>query len=117
MTYSPDGRVLVSGGSDGSILLFRLKDGARVATLRAVSDQRATYVLAPSGHIEILGPEACSARIYPVCRVGALTFPFDVCEERFLVSGLLPKLHAGDASFTEPESAPTLMSCPSASIP
>jgi hypothetical protein len=46
-----------------------------------------------------------------------LTFPFDVCEDRFLVPGLLPKLHAGDTSFAEPESAPVFMACPAAAIP
>jgi WD40 repeat protein len=111
VTYSLDGKTLAFLGSDDSIRLFRPESGAQLSTLRAFSGNAAGYAFTPSGHIDLVGPLACVARIYPVCRFGSLTVPFDVCEERSLVPGLIAKIHAGDASFTEPEAAAPLMDC------
>jgi hypothetical protein len=99
---------------EGSILLRRAADGALLAHLRGLSTQNAGYLFTPTGHIDILGPDVCSARQYPICRIGNLVFPFEVCEERFLVPGLLAKIHTGDTSYLEPENAPALMQCPDA---
>jgi len=65
-------------------------------------------------HIDLRGKDACFARIYPVCRIGNLVFPFDTCEERFYAPGLLAKVYSGDTSYLEPENAHVLMQCPNA---
>ena len=44
--------------------------------------------------------EAASAA--PVCRSGALVFPFDLCRERFEVRDLLGRILRGDSSYRDP---------------
>lgn len=88
------------------------EDGVDLLEMRAIVDEDAAYAVTPSGYIDILGPDACAARQYPVCRIGTLVFPFDVCEERFLVPGLVAKIHTGDTSYIRPDYAPTRMVCP-----
>jgi hypothetical protein len=72
--------------------------------LRAVSGHNASYAVTPGPVplIEFLGPEAEIAAAFPLCRVGALSFPLDLCRERFEVHGLLTKVLAGDPSYAEP---------------
>jgi hypothetical protein len=41
-----------------------------------------------------------------------MLWPFEVCEERFFVPGLLAKLAAGDTSYAEPEALSARMVCP-----
>lgn len=112
VAFSPNGQRLGSGSPDGSIRIHRIDDGVELIALRVLAVKEASYAFTPSGHIDLRGPDACSARQYPICRIGNLVFPFDVCEERFYAPGLLATVHTGDTSYLEPENAPTLMNCP-----
>ncbi|HRI71977.1 MAG TPA: WD40 repeat domain-containing protein, partial [Polyangium sp.] len=127
--YTPNGRLIAGIEGDGSLDLFDANTGKLVATARALplremGDEEqnwdddttkrpfeASYVFAPSGHIDIMGRDACAVREYPVCHVGTMAFPFDVCEERLRAPGLLGQLHEGEASYLEPEAAPLMMDC------
>ncbi|WP_437684182.1 hypothetical protein [Sorangium sp. So ce131] len=110
VAFSPDGGVLASAGLDGSTVLFRVSDGAQLAALRAVKAKDAAYVLA-AAHIDITGADRCAARKYPLCRFGPLSFPFELCEERFYVKDLLEKVQSGDTSYAEPEAAADPLPC------
>jgi len=110
IAYSPDGQMLASSELS-SILLHRAKDGRLVIALSALSSKDAFYYSTLTGHIDIVGPDACAARAFPVCRIGTLVWPFDVCEERFYVPDLYAKRMTGDTSYLEPEFAPALMTC------
>lgn len=107
-----DGSIVVLNSDDPSSIVFE-SDGneSKKAILRAIPNQDAAYLQLTSGHIEFFGADACAARTFPICRVGALPFPFEVCEERFYAPGLLAKVHSGDMSYLEPENAPPPMKC------
>lgn len=46
--------------------------------------------------------EAERAAALPLCRIGARSFPFDLCRERFEVHGLFTAALAGDPSPLDP---------------
>jgi WD40 repeat protein len=87
LAFSPDGAFLASGSRDGTTQLFSMPDAQLRLSLRAVAGSDAAYVFTPTGEIELFG----EAREYPVCRVGALSVPFELCEERFSERGLLAR--------------------------
>ncbi|HMY15100.1 MAG TPA: PQQ-binding-like beta-propeller repeat protein [Polyangium sp.] len=91
--FSPNGEMLVSSGEDGSLQWRRIDTGETIATVRAIDGHDVGYVFAPSGHFDFLGPEACAAASFPVCRIGSLIQPFALCAERFYEPGLLRKIH------------------------
>lgn len=88
MGFSPDGSFLATGSRDGTTQLFSMPDAQLRLSLRAVAGVDAAYTFAPTGEIELFG----DAREYPVCRVGALSVPYELCEERFAERGLLTRL-------------------------
>ena len=115
VAFSSSNALLASASRDGSILLWHLPDGAVAATLRAIANTDASYLFTPTGHIDFMGTEACAARELAVCRIGPYSLPFDVCEERFYIPGLLPRILAGDTAYLEPEAeSPPLPCAPSA---
>ncbi len=61
----------------------------------------AAYVstLGADPRFELLGN---GARDLAYCRIGSWSFPVELCEERFVVPGLLRRVMAGDTSFREP---------------
>lgn len=73
-----------------------------VVTLRGIAKIDAAYAFTPDGYVGFLGADADAARAFPVCRVGAVSFPFEVCRDRFEVDGLIEKAMAGDVSYREP---------------
>ncbi len=81
------------------VVLTRTADRAELATVRLVAGTKAGYVTTPDGYFDLEGDEARKAAS---CRIGSLSFPIDVCEERLSVPGLLAKVMAGDAAYTEP---------------
>lgn len=110
---SPSRTLRVSATTDGVLLLSRPAESGKMATLRTLEGKNSGYVLAADSHIDFQGSEPCAARALPICRVGAVSLPFDFCEDRFFTPGLLGKLMAGDTSYAEPEVESAPMSCPS----
>lgn len=103
VAFSVDDALLATGSDDGSIHLYRGTDLQRVATLRSLAGREdGGYVFTPDSFIELVGAQGEEAAEYPLCRVGAVAFPFAVCRERFEVTGLLAKAIAGDASYRLP---------------
>jgi WD40 repeat protein len=90
--------VLLTAAIDGTMRLWRT-DGGLVASLRPIAGADGGYVATPRGHVELFGD---AARVYPICRVGPWSLPFEVCEERFAVKGLAPRALAGETSFLDP---------------
>lgn len=93
MAISRDGAWLVSGSRDGTMHLWSLPDAQLRLSFRNAIGGGGAYAFAPSGAIEIFG----NARLFPVCRIGARTFPFELCEEHFTESGLLSRVLAGES--------------------
>ena len=110
--HSPQGNAVLLDDRDlHSIHIQRLDNETVRAELRAIANRDAAYARVPSGHLDFYGADACEARQYPICRIGDLAWPLEVCEERFYVPGLLAYVHNGDSSYLEPENAPVLMNC------
>ncbi len=106
-----DKTVILDARDFNSIHIQSLGDDSQRIELRGIANQDAAYAHVPSGHIDFYGADSCSARQYPICRIGNKVFPFEVCEERFYAPGLLANVHRGDTSYLEPENAPVLMNC------
>jgi WD40 repeat protein len=88
LSFSSDGRFLATGSRDGTTSIFSLPDAQLRASIRGVTSSDAAYAFAPTGELELFGAES---REYPVCRIGPLSVPFELCEERFLEPGLLAR--------------------------
>ncbi len=103
----------VTGESASGALLF-LRDGALVSadtavrffgggatpsvSVVAIEDKSASYALYAGDptYVEIMGLDRDAAADAFVCRIGIESFPFDLCRERFEVTGLLAKAVAGE---------------------
>lgn len=88
VSFSPDGQWLASGARDGTTQLFSVPDAQLRVSLRAVDARDAAYAFTPGGDLEIFG----DARDFPICRVGPLSVPFELCEERHVDPGLLGRI-------------------------
>lgn len=88
VSFSPDGMWLASGARDGTTQLFSMPDSQLRVSLRAVDARDAAYAFTPNGDLEVFG----DARDFPICRVGPLSVPFELCEERHVEQGLLGRL-------------------------
>jgi WD40 repeat protein len=97
VVFSPNGQSLVSD-DNGMMIVWRLSDGARLATLRAVNQEPAGYAFT-SEALDFIGT---AHRELPVCRFGPLSFPLDLCEERVLAPGLLARVFQGKDAKPEP---------------
>jgi WD40 repeat protein len=63
-----------------------------LASLVALGEMKAGYVLLADGRIEIIGPDAALAEQHLFCRHGAERYPFALCEERLRGTNLLATL-------------------------
>ena len=103
VSFSPDGTTLAVSSLDGTVHLWRAQHRAE---LRSVEGTDAGSVLFPSGHVEFRGAvaeELARIRAQYVCRFGELSYPADLCEERFLVPpGTLSHWLKDDLSAFEP---------------
>jgi len=106
VAFLPQGLVAASF-FDGAIRLFRGNGPGAVGALRPMPGMKpgalAGVVETPSGHLELVGPDAEAARAGVRCRIGASLYPFDVCAEPLAMTGLLDLIAAGqDPAEAEP---------------
>jgi WD40 repeat protein len=108
VAWRPDGKTLVSGSEHDTAVRFwstsaggRGYTGAVSAIAYPVRGTDAAYAFTAGAdpRYEFFGE---AARDIAVCRVGYLSFPLDLCEERFVVPGLLRMVMAADSSYLEP---------------
>lgn len=94
VAWIESGRILVSGGYDGSLRFFS-PEGKELAVIRVLDDSDESYVFTEGAdtRIELFGDEVASL---VNCRVGSETLPFDACAEAFSVKGLLGAALRGD---------------------
>jgi WD40 repeat protein len=106
VAFLPQGLVAASF-YDGAIRLFRGNGPGAVGALRPMPGlppgALAGVVETPSGHLELVGPDAAAARAVVRCRLGASLYPFEVCAEQLATAGLLGLILAGqDPAEAEP---------------
>ena len=98
VTALPQG-LLAASFADGALRLFRSPVPVAVTALRPAPglppSALAGLILAPSGHFDVVGPDAALARAALRCRLGAALYPIQVCAEQFAMSGLVPLVLAG----------------------
>ncbi|MFO0761035.1 MAG: hypothetical protein U0359_31445 [Byssovorax sp.] len=109
---SPARNLRVSATTDGVLVLSHPTESRSLATMRTIEGKNSGYVLSSDNHVDFMGSEPCVARALPICRVGAVSLPFEFCEDRFYTPGLLGKLMTNDRSYSEPEVENEPMSCP-----
>lgn len=99
VAFSPSGNTVVASSEDevhvwtaggDKLVVFHPIFGKNAAFCRTIADPPLVELMG-----EEMGEDA-------VCRAGILTFPFDLCRERFEVTGLFEKALAGDMSYADP---------------
>lgn len=106
VAFLPQG-LLAATFQDGRIRLFRPPVVEAVATLRLIPGLPPGALAgaweSPSGHVELVGPDAEAARAVVRCRIGPSLYPFQVCAERFGMKGLVAMVLASqDPAEAEP---------------
>lgn len=94
----PQGAIAASF-ADGAIRLFRAPATGAAAVLRPIpglpQGALAGLVEAPSGHFELVGPDAPAARAALRCRIGPALYPLEVCADQFEMKDLLRVVLSG----------------------
>ena len=98
--FAPDGEWFALGSSDGAVHLWSvLRKREELALVAVDVPSTASYAFSPFGYAAVFGEDA---RQRIVCRIGDDSYPLDLCEERFIVPNLVPRVMAGDYSFRLP---------------
>lgn len=101
VAWSPDGNTVASGAKDGTTRVWSAATGEQLFVRRPAKGLDAAYAFTADGHLELFGDIAAS-RKYSTCRVGPLSFSIELCEERFVVPGLVARVMRGDRSYRDP---------------
>ncbi|MFI5300556.1 MAG: WD40 repeat domain-containing protein, partial [Polyangiales bacterium] len=101
VSINQDGSLLASGSRDGTLELWSLPSAQQRISLRAVTGTSSGYAFTASGHLELFGADA-ALRDIPICRVGAVSVPYELCEERYSSPGLYVKAMLGDTTYVLP---------------
>lgn len=88
LTFSPDHRAVLIGGTDGTVVWLRQTDGHELLRLQLIADKDAAVILTPDGRFDLLGEVAHPAD-YVFCRAGSYPIPFSLCTDRQRTAGLL----------------------------
>lgn len=96
-----DGAWMATGGLDATTRLYSLPDAQPRLTLRALAGRSEGHAVARDGSLEFF-PAQGAARAFPICSFGPVSMPFELCAERFVAKDLLPRVMAGDSSYTLP---------------
>ncbi len=77
----------------------RRVDGTPLVDIAPLQGHDAACVLTrvPMPLVEIIGPDTAAAESALVCRVGDLSYPFDLCRERYEVDDLLARAMKGES--------------------
>jgi len=98
LAFSDDGRRVAAGTAQGEVVLWRVRDGERLATFTRTPE--ALLVWGPNGEYEVLSEPADAAGLR--CRIGTRVYPLRLCSERFEVPGLAAALLKGDTAIFDP---------------
>jgi hypothetical protein len=82
----PNPNALLTASKDGTLHLYSLP--GLNPLLHIELKESSLIAIAPDGRVELLGEKA-KARV--VCRIGHVTLPFAMCEDRLITPGLLTK--------------------------
>ena len=101
VAFLSDGRTLVTSDT---ALRFWTASGQPILSVVALSKAGASYALLAGStpFVELMGIDLDSASDAFVCRLGASSFPFELCRERFEVHGMLAKALAGEPIVIDP---------------
>ncbi len=98
LTGPSDGTESYSGYGGERLLLWSVPEETLLATLVPVYEREYPLVLAPTGEVDP-GPGGSG---HLGCRAGIHVLPFALCEERFVVPGLLSRALTGDVGYRDP---------------
>jgi WD40 repeat protein len=88
---------VVTGGEDGSVRIFH-RDGAFLIGMRALRRSSGTWTFTADGYFDAHS----EARAVATCRIGAVHYPIELCEERYAVNDLWSRVLRSDGSFRDP---------------
>ena len=89
--------------SDGNLRIWT-SAGDPLLTLTAVSRFNAGVAVSsgPVPRVELLGPDVDKGSEVLSCQAGGLSFPFELCRERFVTPGVAARRVPGDPSDPDP---------------
>ena len=93
--FTPDGTYVVAAHGDATTF-WNLATKLPVVSFRSLPDVKNGYVWTPEGFIDFVGPDADKAKAFVHCQIGPNVYPFELCEEQFVVPGLRAKVLAGE---------------------
>jgi len=104
LAFQPGGKRIAVSFEDGATMSFSLASSTDTSLAFAtLAGKPNGFVLAEIGAVRRIDFQG-DARAATSCRIGALRYPIDLCEDRFVVRGLTAKVFADDGShaFAEP---------------
>jgi WD40 repeat protein len=95
LAFGDDGRFLFGASRRGTVSIWSMPAGTLEVTL-GLADEASAFALSPGGLVEWLG----SRRPEALCHLGERLYPPELCEERYLTSGLIAGALSGHGVIT-----------------